>query len=726
MIRRLNLDRMGRHLTAGDLTAVLTRYSDILLAVLVMAIIGIVMVPLPPFVLDLFLATSLAIGVTILMITLYVPNALALASFPTIILVATLLRLSLNLASTKLILLDGYAGEVIKAFGRFVVQGDYVVGFVVFVMVTIIQFVVIAKGAERVSEVSARFTLDALPGKQMAIDADLRAGIIDANEARRRRDLLGRESQFYGAMDGAMKFVKGDTIAGIVISLINIVAGLGIGVLGNGMAVGDAARRYTLLTVGDGLVSQVPSLILATAAGIITTRVASKAGEESSLGREIGTQILAQPKAISIASVLLLAIALIPGLPMVPFLVLAAVLSGFAWTVFRMRKQKDRESLRAKMMDAPGADAEDRDLPMTVPILVEASASLTPVLDVGARGNHFVQRLIPQTREWLFQELGVHLPGVRVRGESDELEPNAYRVHLHEVPVAKGTALPDRLFVGEGAEDLVMLGVDGVPGVDPETGAKGVWVKPEDADSLRDVVGDRALRADAYITRHLRQVLREKADRLLSVQDVQSMLEALDSQGYGALINSIVPQRVPLQRLTEVFRRLLREDLSIRNLPAILEALAEWASPESDPSFLAECARSNLKPYIGHRFSSGGSVLCAYLLDPQIEELLRDALRSSPGPSVMRLDPDTQTELVRCFARVLGEPSAARGSGERPILLTQSDVRAHVRQLLSSHYPRVVVLSFQELPAELRVQPLNRVTPSSALLDATRPSLQAA
>jgi len=325
---------IGSQLQKGDLNAVLTRYSDLLLAVLVMVIIGIMIVPVPTFALDLLIATNITIAITVLMISLYVPNALALASFPSILLVATLFRAALNVSSTRLILLNADAGAIIRSFGQFVVQNDYVVGFVVFLIITIIQFVVIAKGAERVAEVAARFTLDGLPGKQMSIDADLRAGIIDADEARRRRDLLARESQFYGAMDGAMKFVKGDAIAGIAISVINICAGLGIGVLARGLPVGEAARKYTLLTVGDGLVSQIPSLIIATAAGIITTRVVSNPGEESSLGREIGVQILAQPKAIAIAAGLLFIFGLIPGLPFLPFTTLALASGGLAWAGF--------------------------------------------------------------------------------------------------------------------------------------------------------------------------------------------------------------------------------------------------------------------------------------------------------------------------------------------------------------------------------------------------------
>jgi type III secretion protein V len=695
-------DLRGR-LMAGNLNEVLTRYSDILLAVLVMGVLGIMIVPLPPFVLDLFLAANITISVTILMMSLYVPNALALASFPSILLVSTLFRLALNVSSTRLILLDGYAGEVIKSFGKFVVRGEYLVGFVIFIIITIIQFVVVAKGAERVSEVAARFTLDALPGKQMSIDADLRAGIIDVDEARRRRSLLGRESQFYGAMDGAMKFVKGDAIAGILISLINILAGLAWGVLDKGMPIGEAAKLYTLLTVGDGLVSQIPALIIATAAGIITTRVASATNEESSLGREIGVQILSQPKAIAITAGLLCVLAVVPGMPTVPFLVLALLSGGLAWGVTRTREKKDIEAVRAEVMGQK-ANEESARLPLPVPILVEMSNEVTDLVDVEIPGTRFIQTLVPQMRDWLFAELGVTVPGVRVRGSAPNLQASSYAILINEIPVATGFTYSGKVFVSEHLEQLALLGVEGDAAPHPSGLAHGLWLSQETADGLPPGL-TQTMAADEYLALHLAQVLRKHCDQLLGIQDVQNLLDMLDEQGYGALVKAVIPELLSVQRLTEILRRLLREDISIRNMRAILEALAEWGRYESDPVYLTERVRIALKRYIAYRFGKGRPVVSVYVLDPRIEQAVADSIHPSPAGSALTLDPQVSRSLVDAFAATI----AGLRPGQQLIVVTQMEVRYFIKRLLELQYPDVVVLSFQELPPELRLQPVGRI-----------------
>ncbi|MFN7960844.1 MAG: type III secretion system export apparatus subunit SctV [Thermoanaerobaculia bacterium] len=698
-----DLGSLRNRIFAGDINAVLTRYADILLAVLVMAIVAIIIVPMPMWLLDLLLAANITLSVTILMISLYVPNALALASFPSILLVTTLFRLGLNISSTRMILTYARAGEVIKAFGKFVVGGDYVVGFVVFVVILIVQFIVIAKGAERVSEVAARFTLDALPGKQMSIDADLRSGIIDIDEARRRRLNLARESQFYGNMDGAMKFVKGDAIAGILICLVNILAGLAIGVLKKGMAAGEAARVYTLLTVGDGLVSALPSLVVATAAGIITTRVASGTDEHSSLGKEIGVQILSQPKAIAITSVLLLALAIVPGLPAIPFLVLATLAAGTAWGLTRTREKKDIEAVRAEVMGPKASDEQAR-LPMPVPILVEMSKEVTDMVDVELQGTRFIQQLVPQMRDWIFGELGVTVPGVRVRGSAPLAQANSYVIYINEIPVATGFTYPEQVFVHEHLEQLALLGVDGKPAPHPSGPGQGLWIGRQKASELPQGLGN-AIAPDEYLALHLAQVLRKHGDQLLGIQDVQNMLDTLDEQGYGALVKSVIPELLTVQRLTDVLRRLLREDISIRNMRAILEALAEWARYETDPVYLTERVRIALKRYIAHRFGKGRPVVSVYVLDPRIEQAVADAIHPSPAGSALTLDPQVSRALVDAFAATI---SSLR-PGHQLIVVTQMEVRYFVKRLLELQYQDVVVLSFQELPPDLRLQPIGRI-----------------
>jgi type III secretion protein V len=723
-IPKLDFQDLKRQVVEGNLSVVLTRYSDIGLALLVIAIIAIMIVPLPSFVLDLLLAANITIAVVLLMISLYLPNALALASFPTILLVTTLFRLALNVSSTRLILLYAYAGEVIESFGNFVVGGNYVVGFVIFLVLTLIQFIVIAKGAERVSEVAARFTLDALPGKQMSIDADLRAGILDVEEARKKRDFLGRESQFYGAMDGAMKFVKGDAIAGIVISVINVAAGMVIGVMQKGYTAAHSAQKYTLLTIGDGLVSQIPALIIATAAGIITTRVASAAttdGEPPSLGREIGTQILAQPKAMAIAAGMLVGLALIPGLPFLPFIALAALTGGVAWGLGRTKEIKDKEEIRAQVMESAEPQLgkkglkgqEQPKLPMAVPVILETSPGVTPLVDVQAAGGRFIEELIPQMRDWLFQDLGVVFPGVRVRGDASYLEPNSYLIFVNEVPAAQGFAHRDRVFVAENLEQITMMGIQGLPGRHPATDRKGLWVPREDVERLPPS-NTPAMQPDEFIAVHLAQTLRRRVDEVLGLQDVQNMLDLLEQQGYGALVKAVVPRLVSLQRLTDVLRRLLREEISIKNMRAILEALAEWGAFENDPVYLTEYVRMALKPYIAFKHSGGKPVLSVFLLDPAIEQAVQRGVQQSASGSSLSLDPRISAGILQAFRSTFAGPKAPTS----PIVLTQMEVRYFVKRLLEFEFPRVAVLSFQELPASLQIQPVGRISVAQGVLGA--------
>ncbi len=715
------LANIKEKLLSGDLRDVLSRYSDILLAVLVIAIVGIMIIPLPPFLLDIFLATNITLAVTLLMASLYIPNALALASFPTILLIATLFRLALNVSSTRLILIYAYAGEVIESFGSFVVKGNYVVGFVVFVIITIIQFLVIAKGAERVSEVAARFTLDALPGKQMSIDADLRAGMITPDEAKLKRDELQRESQFYGNMDGAMKFVKGDAIAGIIISLINIVAGLVIGVAMKGMTFAEAAKKYTLLTVGDGLVSQIPSLIIATAAGIITTRVASQEG--GSLGQDIGVQLLSQPKAMQIAAGMLAGLALIPGLPFIPFITLALITGTVAWSLNKTREEKEKEEINEKIMEpatpppppkiskpALQQEEEGLKLPLAVPVIIETHNSITSLVDISKHGARFVQELIPNMREWMFQELGVMFPGVKIRGYSPFLDDNGYAIYINEVPIATGTIHPDKFFIGDNLEHAIMLGIKGQVAPHPDGLRKGMWVSPADAAKMPQTPGT-IIRPEEYMAIHLAHVLKNNVSELLGVQDVQNILDLMEKQGFETLVESVVPKLVSVVRLTDILRRLLREEISIRNIRLILEALAEWAPYENDPIYLTEYVRMNLKHYIGYKFSGGNPILNAYILDPRIEDIIEEGINPKPSGSTLSLAPDSARKIIEAFEEVLPKEFKPRTKDDpKPVVITRMEVRYFVKKMLEFNYPFVAVLSYQELPSDLQIQPIARIT----------------
>jgi type III secretion protein V len=712
------LQQLLASLRQGELHTVLGRYSEILLAMLVITTIAIMIIPIPTFLMDVLLSANMAMSIAVLMICLYVPDALSLAAFPTILLLACLFRLALEVAATRLILLHADAGDVIHAFGTFVVKGNIVVGLVIFLIITLLQLIVIAKGAERVSEVSARFTLDAMPGKQMSIDADLRAGLVDANEARRRRRLLEKEAQFHGAMDGAMKFVKGDAIAGIVISGINLVAGLVIGMMMKGFPLDVAVRKYSILTVGEGLVAQIPSLIVTTAAAILTTRVASSE-EGSSLGRDIGAQLLSQPTAIAIAAGLLAAMALVPGMPTIPFLLLAALAGVTAWGLLRTRAAKEKEQARAAQLvqrreELPAARPGEAQVPVAVPVIVEASPSLTPYLDVGLRGERFLNELLPQMRYWLFQELGLVLPGVRVRSDATQLRDGQYAIYVHEVPVATGEAHAEHLFVADAAQ-AGALGLTGPPGVHPITGRPGVWVGEGRNDALV-AQGVSAMLPDEFIAVHLSQVVKRHAEELLGIQDVQNFLDAMEEQGFSALVKTVVPKLVSVQRLTDILRRLIREEISIKNMKAILEALAEWAPHETDPVYLTEYVRMNMKRYIAHKFGGGQAVLPVYLLDPVIEQAIRSGIRHAASGAKLSLEPETSQGIMESFRKAFARLDM---SATRPIVLAQMEVRYFTRRLLSFDYPNVVVLSFQELPADVRVQPVGRVQWAAGALPAS-------
>jgi type III secretion protein V len=627
-------------LRTGDVRALLSRHADLALAALVVAIVGMMIVPLPTPVLDLLISINLAAAVTLLLVALYVGDALKIATFPTLLLLTTLFRLAIEVSATRLILLRADGGAVIRAFGSFVVAGNLVVGAVIFVILTIIQFIVISKGAERVAEVAARFTLDAMPGKQMSIDAELRAGHIDHAEARRRRAALARESQLYGSMDGAMKFVKGDAVAGIVVLAVNIVGGLIIGVVQRGLDLPAAARTYTVLTIGEGLVAQIPALVISTAAGIIVTRVASEE-EGGHLGRDIGLQLMAHPKAIAIAAGLLAVLALVPGLPAAPFLLLAAVMGGVAWRLLRAGPPAPAA--------APPAAAEPL-VPLLTPIAVEVSAEL------GSRLEGFSTEVVPRLRQTLFAELGQPLPAVRLRAGGTGLTGGAYVIRLNEVPLARGE-LPRETWDGAGAQ-----------------------------------LSDRIL-----------ALLRRYGHELFGLEEAQGLLDALE-RSHPALVREVVPKLVSPVLFTDIARRLLEEAISLRNMRDVLGALAEWAPHERDPVVLTEHVRAALRRAITHRHAGDDGTLAAYLLDPLIEDAVRDAIHKTASGSYLALEPQLSQDIVAAVGKAIG-PRAAGA-----VLLTSAEIRRYVRRLIETEHPDLPVLSFQELSPEAQIRPIGRIS----------------
>ncbi len=679
------------------------RYADAALALIVVLVVGMMIVPLPTFLLDVLLAANMATGVLLLLVAMYVPDAVSFASFPTLLLVTTLFRLALNVSSTRLILLQADAGEVIRAFGDFVVQGNYVVGGVVFLILTLIQFIVIARGAERVAEVGARFTLDAMPGKQMAIDAELRTGAISQEEARRRRKLLGRESQFYGAMDGAMKFVKGDAIAGIVITAINVIGGLAIGVGMRDMSAGASLRLYGLLTIGDGLVSQIPSLLVCTAAGLVVTRVASE-DEDSSLAGDIGKQIFGQPRALAVAAGFLVLLGIIPGLPTVPFFVLALIFGGTAYRLMRasvpvgaaidteaVRKEAQREKSARKAM-----------VPLVVPVAVELGPAVAARLLDAQGGGSFLEDDVPRLRDELFLELGLALPGVRARLNLG-VPPEGYVLQVQEIPIAQGMLSEGRPAARAALGVLASHGVTGIASEEPAA-ALGAYTFFEPKDEPTLAAAQIVTEAEGQLlARHLGLVVRQRAHDLLGLQETQGMLDQLE-RAYPALVRNVIPKPVSLAQLTDVLRRLIEEGVSIRPLREILEALAIFAPTEKDPVTLTESVRGALRRHITHKHATSGA-LAVLLVDPSIEDALRDAIQRTPSGSFLALAPAAARDIVAAMKKALG------ASGAPSIVLTQSDVRRFLRRLIESELPHVTVLSYQELDPQVTVQPLGRIAP---------------
>ncbi|MEQ8565480.1 MAG: type III secretion system export apparatus subunit SctV [Deltaproteobacteria bacterium] len=710
-------------LTTGDLRQTIGRFSDLMLAGLVMLIVSMLIIPLPPFLLDIFIVINISISVLLLLLAMYIPNALHLASFPSLLLVTTLFRLALNVSSTRLILLTAKAGEVIKAFGNFVVQGNLVVGIVIFLILTIIQFLVITKGAERVAEVAARFTLDAMPGTQMSIDADLRAGAFDMDEARRKRNDLNRESQLFGSMDGAMKFVKGDSIAGLIITAINIVAGIIIGTTMLDMQAAEALQVFAILTVGDGLVSQIPALLISITSGLIVTRVASE-DADNHLGKDISLQLLAQPRAFMIATAMLTIFGLVPGLPMVPFLFCAALVGAVGYGLNRTKRLKAEGRLQQIDDGSPPSEEEVQEqrqkriqaqrmqegqsqqmLPVVTPIALEVAADLIPLVEDSGEGSKFLGEMIPMMRDGLFYELGVRFPGIRVRGNESDMPPGSYLIMINEIPLVMGTVSQDKVLVNDTVERLRLLNIEGEPATNPANGNECAWIDAQFQD-VAEQAGLTTWDAAGYIVLHLSSVLRKNGAEFVGIQETMNMLEQLE-QAFPALVKETVPKVVSPFQLTDILRRLIEEEISIRDLRSILQALAEWGQVEHDTVMLTEYVRAALKRYISHKYTRGQNTLIVYLLDPQIEETVRSSIQHTSSGSYLALEPEITQEIL---SAVRTEVGSLPPTAQNPVILTTMEIRRYFRKLVELEFPHLAVLSYQELSPDMNIQPIARIS----------------
>lgn len=669
-----------------------------MMALGVIGILMVMMIPLPTLLLDILLSFSITVSIIILLMSMYVLKPLDFSIFPSILLVVTLLRLSLNVASTRLILLHGNegataAGHVIHAFGTFVVGGNYVVGLIVFTVLVLINFIVITKGSTRIAEVAARFTLDAMPGKQMSIDADLNAGLISDVDARKRRGDLEKETNFYGAMDGASKFVRGDAVAGIVITLINIIGGLVIGVLQQGMPFVDAARNYTLLTVGDGLVSQIPALIVSTAAGMLVTRSAAS----SDLGDEVRHQLLMQPNAIATASIMILAFSLIPGMPKFSFVLVSAMIGWLAWNLYRTADQSretEEEPAQVPVQEEP----EDLLIPLDV-LGLEVGYGLIPLVDA-SQGGELLHR-IKALRKQMAMEMGFIVPAIHIR-DNLQLNANSYSVILKGVEIADGELMPGHhMAINTGDQSFNLKGIETK---EPAFGLPAVWIPEKDRESVQ-AKGYVVVDPSTVVTTHLTEIIKLHADELMGRHEVQMLIDNL-SRMYPKVVEDLVPKIVPYGILQKVLQRLLRERVSIRDLYTITETLADYVSMTKNADILTGYVRQALARSITKQYLDSNGSLTVMMISPDIEDTIGKAVQHTEQESYVNPDPIMIRKLVNKVQKLINSFTA---KGLQPIILCSPAVRIHLRNIMEKFFPSVVVLSHNEVTRETSIKSLGMV-----------------
>lgn len=729
MIETKNEKTMASLLLRADLLFTLGLFGTVILLVL----------PIPVFLLDTLLALNIGLSLFVLLAIIYVKDPPEFSSFPTLLLTLTLFRLALNISSTRQVLVNGYGGKVIDAFGHFVIQGNYVVGAVVFLILVVINFVVITKGAGRIAEVSARFTLDALPGKQMAIDAELNAGIIDEVTATARRVKVQKEADFYGAMDGASKFVRGDAVAGIIITLVNVLGGFAIGVLQMGLSLGESLQKFTLLSIGDGLVSQIPAIILSVGAGLLVTR----ASENSNLGTQVAGQLLKYPRAFAICGIMMGLFGLMPGMPMLPFFGLA----GACFFLARVLAQRDTEAAAqggpakagasgkpasggksgsadaagaaaGAATPAPSATADDMRKLVDIDVFaIEIGYGLLAMADAKV-GGELLGR-VTGVRKTLAREKGIVVPPVSVR-DNLELESNDYRFLLRGKPVARGQLVPGRWLAMNVSGSKVRL--RGLPTREPVFNLEATWID-EGEKKNAELNGFTVVDPASVLITHLSETLKVNAHHLLGRQEVQQMVDHI-KQAQPALIAELIPDLVTLGIIQRVLQNLLRENVAIVNQPLILEGIADFASLSKNPDDLSELVRRRLGLYFVPEYECRPGVIRAVTLDPRLEQWLAGKVHRSPTEVGLALDPGTARHLLDEINRRTGELVAA---GQPAVLVVSTEIRLPLRRFFESSCPRLAVLAFQELPAATEIENAGIVTaPAPALVRPIEPLKAAA
>ncbi len=664
--------------------------TDLLLAAGVLLVLGVMIVPVPTPLLDVFLIMDLALALVILALTIYIHQPLAFNAFPTVLLLATLFRLSLNVATTRQILLHGYGGKVIAAFGGFVVGGNYAVGAVAFIILAVIQFLVITKGAQRIAEVAARFTLDAMPGKQMAIDADLNAGLIDETEARRRRAEIARQADFYGAMDGAAKFVRGDAIASIIITMINILGGFVIGMAQLHMSLSEALRTFTLLTIGDGLVAQIPALIISTASGILITR----SDGQKHLGQELFEQMLSDPRAPFVASGILVLLGLVPALPILPFWMLAALVAGAGLIARNEQRRKVAEKEAAEAAKAREPQKVDALLEVD-PLEIEIGFGLVPLVDE-SEGGDLVTR-IAATRRQIAEELGFVVPPVRIR-DNMQLPADVYVIKMKGEEIARGQIVAGHLLaMGPGAAESKIAGIKTT---EPVFGLPALWI-PEDLRGEAELEGLTVVEPSAVVSTHLSEIVRRYGADLLTRQDVQSLIDRV-KRTHPAVVEELIPNVMTVGGVQRVLKRLLSEQVPIRDMVTILEVLADNAPGTKDVDVLVEKCREALARSLVRPFKDSKGNLKVVTLDPKLEQrLVESVVPGQEGRNRLVLDAARSQSLIAAISEAV---QAALAVVEQPVVLCSQYLRPYLQEFVSRFLPHVAVLSYPEVTSARSVQ----------------------
>ncbi len=673
-----------------------TRNTDLLMAVGLIGVLAVMIIPLPPTLLDLSLTLSLALSILVLLVALYINKSLDFSVFPSLLLITTLVRLSLNVASTRLILSHGHegpqsVGQVISAFGNFVVGNNYVIGFIVFVILVVINFIVITKGSGRIAEVAARFTLDAMPGKQMSIDADLNAGLITEEEARRRRKEIEEEADFYGAMDGASKFVRGDAIAGIIITLVNIIGGLLIGTIQKGLDISTAAKYYTMLTIGDGLVTQIPALIISTAAGMVVTRNANATNVSSEMAR----QLLINPKAVGMTGGVLGVLGLVPGLPTIPFFLMAGFLCGLSWVIRRYQKEendnKKREAEEASLK--PTQEKVESLLPLDV-IELEVGYALINAVESDQTGD-LVERIV-SIRKQFATDLGVVVPSVHIR-DNLQLEPGDYRILIKGNKVASGKLKSDCMMAMDPGN--VSQKINGIPTTEPAFGLDALWISKNQKEQA-EMAGYTVVDIPTIMATHLTEVVRSHACELLGRQEAQSLIDNF-KKNYPKVVEELIPEVLNLGGVVKVMQNLLKEGVSIRDLLTIFETLADEAPRTKDLDLLTEAVRKNLARTITSKFVNDRGNVSVISMSPRIENLLTNSLIQTEQGVQLVMDPVLAQRLISEISKTIeSNPEVAAV----PVILTTPTNRRHLHKLTSRFIPQLSVISHSEISSDARVK----------------------